>query len=127
MKVITMQASDWERLIGTLGLPLVLLLAIAVAAIKFIRWCKPHAEKVIGAHVTLMTTCNSTLGKLDESRIADSKRIEDLAQHTLDPNGPCQRTVQSLKHASHAIELIGERKPDVVEHTRQMRTVLGDS
>lgn len=122
-----MQPTDWERLFGTLGLPLVLLLGIAICAIKVIRWCRPHAERVIVAHVELMTTCNATLGRLDESRIADSKRIEDLAQHTLDPNGPCQRTVASLKHASHAIELIGDRKPDVVEHTRQMRTVLGDS
>lgn len=122
-----MQASDWERLIGTLGLPLVLLLAVAIAAIKVIRWCRPHAERAIVAHVELMTTCNATLGRLDESRIADSKRIEDLAQHTLDPNGPCQRTVASLKHASHAIESLGDKCPEVKEHTHAMRQALGGS
>ena len=121
-----MQPSDWERLIGTLGLPLVLLIGIAISVVKVIRWCRPHAERVIGAHVDLMTTCNATLGRLEESRVADSKRIEDLAQHTLDPNGPCQRTVASLRHASHAIESLGDNCPVVKDHAQRMRTALGD-
>lgn len=119
-----MTIADWERVISTMGLPVSLLLVIGFTIRALLKWCRPHAESMVAAHVRLLDTCSTTLNKIESNAAINADRIDELTRHTLDPNGPCQRTVAALGHASYALESLGDTCPEVQRHAQDMRRSL---
>lgn len=109
--------TDVERLVSTLGVPVSILVAMAFSLWRIVKWLQPHADKLLVAQVNLTTTCEHTIR-------SQAEQLRELKEHTIDPRGPCQRTVASMTHLSHAVESLGDKCPDVVHHAMAMRRVL---
>lgn len=117
-----MSTQDWERVIGTLGVPVAILVAVAFALRNLANWARPLVDRVVTAHLNTMEANNQTLAKLQERSAANGRTLDELAES----QAHCARTSESLVHASRAIEAIApeDRRPQVLPHTEEMRRAL---
>jgi len=55
-----------ERLINSLGVPVVILCVLAVATYKTAGWLSPYVERVMESHIDFVEGSSDALGKLDQ-------------------------------------------------------------
>jgi len=85
-----------ERVVGTLGVPVGLLIVVVISIVRIARWLAPRAEEAFRKHTALLDTTTETVEAVLEHNHAASQKIGDHLD----------RNTEALKTQTQAIQAL---------------------